>query len=260
MRQKIVAGNWKMNQTIDTAGTLLNEIVALHAQLEHSSKVTTVICPPYLVIPSCAQLLSGKDGIFCGAQNCHNEDKGAYTGEISAEMIATAGSQYVILGHSERRMYFKEDAIFLKKKVQACLSHNLIPIFCCGEIQAERESGKHQEVVEAQIREALFSFTADEMLMLVIAYEPVWAIGTGLTASPAQAQEMHHFIRSILQKQYGSAVAEAIPILYGGSCNAANAEELFSQADVDGGLIGGASLKSADFIAIISAAIKTSNL
>lgn len=260
MRQKIVAANWKMNQTAETAHELLTAIATQWPLTQNTSRIKAVICPPYLHIPVCAQVLSGLSNIYTGAQNCHSEEKGAFTGEISAAMLAASGVSYIIVGHSERRLYFHEYAEFLKQKVQACLSQKLTPVFCCGEVQAEREAGNHKEVVQQQIREALFGFNEDEIQRMIIAYEPVWAIGTGLTATPAQAQEMHQYIRSILKDQYSESIAEQLQILYGGSCNAANATELFSQADVDGGLIGGASLKASDFMSIIRSAIETTNL
>jgi triosephosphate isomerase (TIM) len=260
MRHKIVAANWKMNLTAETAAELLSSLASAWPLLQNSNSIQAVICPPFLLIPSCAETLRGLKGIYTGAQNCHSEEKGAFTGEISAAMLAASGASYVIVGHSERRMYFHEYSEFLMKKIQACLAHKLTPIFCCGEVLAEREAGNHKEVVQQQINEALFGFTEEEMQRIVIAYEPVWAIGTGLTASPAQAQEMHHHIRGIIESQYSKAIADTVPILYGGSCNAANATELFSQADVDGGLIGGASLKANDFISILKSAIETSPL
>jgi triosephosphate isomerase len=260
MRHKIVAANWKMNQTAETAHELLSALATAWPLLEKTRGLKAVICPPFLLIPACVEALRGLNGIYTGAQNCHSEAKGAFTGEISAPMLAASGATYVIIGHSERRMYFHEYSEFLMKKIQACLAHGLTPIFCCGEVLAEREAGNHKEVVQQQITEALFGFTEAEMQRIIIAYEPVWAIGTGLTASPAQAQEMHHHIRWIIESQFTKEIADTIPILYGGSCNAANAAELFSQADVDGGLIGGASLKATDFISILKSAIETSTL
>jgi len=260
MRQKKVAANWKMNQTAETANELLTAIAAQWLLTQNTSRIKAVICPPYLHIPECAQVLSGLSNIYTGAQNCHSEEKGAFTGEISAAMLAASGVNYVIVGHSERRLYFHEYAEFLKQKVQACLSQKLTPIFCCGEVQAEREAGNHKEVVQQQINEALFGFSEDEMQRIIIAYEPVWAIGTGLTASPAQAQEMHQHIRSIIENQHGRSISQQVQILYGGSCNAANATELFSQPDVDGGFIGGASLKANDFMSIVCSAIETTKL
>jgi triosephosphate isomerase len=258
MRQKIVAGNWKMNMTEETAQALVLEIAAGYVQTPHANQIKTIVCPPYLLIPTCSGLLNQVSGMFMGAQNCHTEEKGAFTGEVSAAMLAGSGVQFVIVGHSERRMYFHEEAPMLSKKVRACLSNKLTPIFCCGELQSVRESGKYKELVGSQISDALFDLSVEEIGQLIIAYEPVWAIGTGLTASPAQAQEMHQFIRSIVAEKYGKTVADQLPILYGGSCNAANATELFSQPDVDGGLIGGASLKATDFLSIIRSAIETS--
>jgi len=254
MRTKIVAGNWKMNPNRETAVALVKSIADLYAASAKDIRSTIVICPPFLYLSECKDLLKSTPLLHLGAQNCHTETKGAYTGEISAEMLASVGAEYIIIGHSERRLYFGEDAQFLNGKVKACLSAGLTPIFCCGESLKEREAKNHFEVVESQIKEALFGMSPVDFPKIILAYEPVWAIGTGLTATPEQAQEMHHFIRNLIGQQYGTDLAEKVAILYGGSCNAANANELFSQPDVDGGLIGGASLKAADFLAIINAA------
>jgi triosephosphate isomerase len=245
MRTKIVAGNWKMNKSFEEAEDLLSEIAEL-AENEPLKGVTAVVCPSFPYLELAGDILE-EFNIGISAQNCYPTDAGAFTGEVSAAMLASFAVDYCIVGHSERRQYFKEDHAFLAEKVKALLSHDLVPIFCCGEVLAEREAGNHFEVVEKQLNESLFDLTADQFSCLVIAYEPVWAIGTGLTASPAQAQEMHAFIRSCIAKKYDQALADVTTILYGGSCNAANAAELFSQTDVDGGLIGGASLKAGDF-------------
>lgn len=257
MRTKVVAGNWKMNTTLEAASALVKDIAERYTQHKDPLQTKIILCPPFLYIPGCKEILRDLPALHIGAQNCHNETKGAYTGEISAEMLASAGAEYIIIGHSERRMYFGETSALLKKKVQACLAAGLTPIFCCGEQLQERESGNHFAVVGAQITEALLDLEQQDFKKIILAYEPVWAIGTGLTASPAQAQEMHQFIRNLTGKTFGAAVAEETIILYGGSCNAANAEELFSQKDVDGGLIGGASLKGGDFFTIIKAAHQT---
>lgn len=245
MRTKIVAGNWKMNKSFEEAENLLFEIADL-AQNDPVTRTTIVVCPAFPYLELAGDILE-EFNIGIGAQNCYPDDAGAFTGEVSAAMLASFQTDFCIVGHSERRTYFQEDHAFLARKVKALLRHELIPIFCCGEVLQQRESGNHFEVVEKQLQESLFELSADDFSNLVIAYEPVWAIGTGLTASPEQAQEMHAFIRSCIAKQYDQNLADDITILYGGSCNATNAAELFRQPDVDGGLIGGASLKAADF-------------
>ena len=249
MRQKIVAGNWKMNNDFQEAEDLLFDISDL---LHENGRGETVViaCPPAIYLEMATDIAIEND-FLVGAQNCSQFDSGAYTGEVSASMINSVGVTHVILGHSERRAYFGETNQIVAAKVDAALRHDLIPIFCCGEVKAERESGIHFDVVKTQISEGIFHLTTEQIENLVIAYEPVWAIGTGLTASPAQAQEMHAYIRGLVGQKYGEKVAAASTILYGGSCNAKNAKELFSQPDVDGGLIGGASLKAEDFVAII---------
>lgn len=248
MRRKIVAGNWKMNKTFSEAEDLLFNISDL---LKENPVIgaDVVVCPPALYLELAADI-AHENGFECGAQNLSEHESGAYTGEISASMIASTGARYVIIGHSERRTYFGENDALLSKKVSMALKHGLIPIYCCGEILAERESGSHFEVVGEQVKSALFHLNPDEYGRVVVAYEPVWAIGTGRTASPEQAQEMHAHIRNILSDRFGSDAAGATTILYGGSCNAANAGELFAKPDVDGGLIGGASLKAEDFVKI----------
>ena len=252
MRKKIVAGNWKMNKTV-AEGVALAQTVAEGFQLlkegrEWLSEV--IMAPPFLSLNAISEIVKPIAGMHTSAQNCHQELQGAYTGEISAAMISSAGASYVILGHSERRTYFGETNALLAKKTDVVLQNGLVPIFCIGEVLAERESGKHFEIVKQQIEEGLFHLEGQVMKRVVLAYEPVWAIGTGLTASPAQAQEMHAFIRQVLQEKYGADVSQEVSILYGGSCNARNAAELFACADVDGGLIGGASLVASDFLAI----------
>jgi len=217
------------------------------------TKAEVVLCSPYIHLSSLNAVLKDSDIMF-GAQNCSSEPSGAFTGEISCSMIRSTGAAYVIIGHSERRSYYKEDDQLLNKKVAAAISKGLKVIFCCGEVLKERESGKYFEVVKKQLETGLFTFSENELKNIVIAYEPVWAIGTGLTATPEQAQEMHKYIRDLLSSKYGKEVAESTPILYGGSCKASNAGELFSMPDVDGGLIGGASLKSDEFCAIAEAA------
>jgi triosephosphate isomerase len=247
MRKKIVAGNWKMNKTFVEAEDLMFNIADLLKE-NRPAVAEVLVCPPALYL-ELASDISRENGFFCGAQNMSEHESGAYTGEISAAMIASTGAQYVIIGHSERRTYFGEKDSLLATKISLALKHSLIPVYCCGEVLAERESGKHFEVVGSQVSQALFHLSADEFEKVVVAYEPVWAIGTGRTASPEQAQEMHAYIRKVLAGKFGDK-ANNTTILYGGSCNAANARELFSNPDVDGGLIGGASLKAEDFVKI----------
>ncbi len=210
-----------------------------------------VVCSPFIHLHSLAQLAKGYSKISMGAQNAHQAESGAYTGEISAKMIHSTGAEYVILGHSERRQYFGESNELLAKKTDTALKNSLKPIFCIGETLQEREAGKHFDVIKTQLAEGIFHLDAAQFSKLVIAYEPVWAIGTGVTATSAQAQEIHVFIRKEIAAKYGQEVADNTTILYGGSCNPKNAGELFAQADIDGGLIGGASLKSRDFIDIV---------
>ena len=250
MRKKIVAGNWKMNET-------LQEGIALAKEINDSLKAEkpncdVVICTPFIHLASVAQVLDA-EGVALGAENCADKEKGAYTGEVSATMVKSTGAQYVILGHSERRQYYGETAEILKEKVQLALANGLKVIFCCGETLEEREAEKQNEVVKAELEGSVFHLSAEDWKNIVLAYEPIWAIGTGKTATSDQAQEMLAYIRSIVAEKYGKEAAEDTTILYGGSCNASNAAELFSKSDIDGGLIGGASLKAADFKAIIDA-------
>jgi len=249
-RRKIVAGNWKMNCNREEALSLATEIAGMVKDEKHNHALV-ILAPPSVHIASVAHLTKPY-GIVVAAQNCSGEQSGAFTGEVSASMISSVGAEAVIIGHSERRSYFNESDEFLLKKVRQALLNNLTPIFCLGESLSDRESDKHFEVVENQLKNAVFKLTHDEFSKLVIAYEPVWAIGTGKTATTDQAQEMHSFIRKMIFGQFGSALAEVIPVIYGGSCNENNARELFSQPDVDGGLIGGASLKSRSFMNIIN--------
>jgi len=250
MRKKIVAGNWKMNMDYSTGITLAEGIRDYFTNKPPVCEV--VICSPFIHLASLQNLLKGSI-IKYGAQNCHQEESGAYTGEISAAMIKSTGAAYVIIGHSERRTYFGENDSLLNSKTRTALASGLKVIFCCGEVLAEREKEIHFEVVKRQLTDGLFNLTEEQMKDIVIAYEPVWAIGTGLTATPGQAQEMHGFIREKLAARYGSKIAGDTTILYGGSCKASNAAELFSMPDVDGGLIGGASLKKDEFCAIAEA-------
>jgi triosephosphate isomerase (TIM) len=250
MRKKIVAGNWKMNKNFEEAIDLVSDIMVEFRTKKLPKDVTVIFAPPFPYLKSISILID-LPGVHVAAQNCHQQQIGAYTGEVSAEMIQSCGASFVIIGHSERRAYFKETDDLLAQKVDAALSRYLTPIFCCGEVLYEREKGIQNEVVSSQIKNALFHLNKEQIKKVVVAYEPVWAIGTGLTATSQQAQEMHAFIREQLKNQYGQEVADTISILYGGSCNAQNARELFANPDVDGGLIGGASLKAADFISIV---------
>jgi triosephosphate isomerase (TIM) len=246
MRKKIVAGNWKMNTTLSEGIELAREVNNLVEN--NPSDVIVVVAPPFIHLAEIRKLLTR---VYLSAQNCASESKGAYTGEVSVEMIKSTGAQYVIIGHSERRSYFKEDNETLLKKTKLALDQELIPIFCCGEQLSERESGKHFSTVKNQLDETIFRFDEKHFRNIVIAYEPVWAIGTGVNATPEQAQEMHRFIRELITKKFNNQVAEETTILYGGSCKPSNARELFDNADVDGGLIGGASLQANDFMAIV---------
>lgn len=250
MRKKIVAGNWKMNMDYAGGISLFSEVVNM-VNDEVIGDQEVVICAPFIHLNSLVQLLKSGSKVSIGAQNCHQKESGAYTGEISAPMLKSIGVEYVLLGHSERRQYFGETDELLAEKVDTVLKNQVVPIFCIGETLEERNSGKHFEVIERQLQSGLFHLSADQFKQVVIAYEPVWAIGTGLTASPEQAQEIHAFIRETISNKYSADLAESITILYGGSCNPKNAADLFSQKDIDGGLIGGASLKSRDFTDII---------
>ncbi len=250
MRAKIVAGNWKMNKSLEEANTLTSEIAGMVAD-EVRGDVKVVLCTPFPYLLPVKKLIGEQTRIAVGAQNCSEHEAGAYTGEVSAPMLASMHIPYVILGHSERRQYFGEGGSLLVKKVDVALKHNLTPIYCCGEPLEVRERNEHEALVKQQVEESLFHLDADTVKKIVIAYEPVWAIGTGKTASAQQAQDMHAVIRKHLASKYGQPVADSISILYGGSVNAANAKELFACADVDGGLVGGASLKSREFVEII---------
>ncbi len=249
MRKKIVAGNWKMNNSLkeglELAGRI-NELLKMRGKKE----ADVILAPPFIFLSDITKMIDPQL-ISVAAQNCASEEKGAFTGEISAEMVASTGATHVIIGHSERRSYFGEDDRMLNKKVNIALKNNLYPIFCCGEILNQREKGIHFEVIQKQLENGLFSLDSSEFSRVIIAYEPVWAIGTGVTATPEQAQEMHQHIRGLVDKKYGSSISEELTILYGGSCKPSNAGELFKNPDVDGGLIGGASLVAEDFISII---------
>ena len=250
MRKKIVAGNWKMNMNLQDGIALAKELnESLTAEKPNCG---VVICTPFIHLASIAQFLN-QDIIGLGAENCADKEKGAFTGEVSAEMVKSTGAQYVILGHSERREYYKETPEILKEKVLLAQKNDLKVIFCIGESLEEREAGKQNEVVKAELEGSVFNLSEEDFRKIVIAYEPIWAIGTGKTATAEQAEEIHAYIRSIIAEKYGEAVADDTTILYGGSCKASNAPELFAKPDIDGGLIGGASLKAADFKGIIDA-------
>lgn len=248
MRRNIVAGNWKMNTTLQEGVQLAKDV---RASIEGKElKCDVILGVPFTHLSEVVKAVEGTK-IGVAAENCAAEAKGAYTGEVSAEMVASTGAQYVIIGHSERRTYYGETSTILSKKVSLALANNLRPIFCIGEVLDEREAGKHFSVVEAQVKEALFGLSEEDFRKIILAYEPVWAIGTGRTATSEQAQEIHAHIRTIIAEKYGKEVAEDTTILYGGSCNGGNAQELFSKPDVDGGLIGGASLSAEKFLPVI---------
>lgn len=246
MRRKIVAGNWKMNTTPAEGKALIADVLAKVGEVP--AGVELIVSTPFThLIPAAEQLANS--GVALAAQNCANHESGAYTGEVAPAMVAATGATYVILGHSERREYYGETDALLLEKTKLALKHNLAPIFCIGEKLEERESNIHFDVVKTQIEAVVCQLSSEELTKVVLAYEPVWAIGTGKTATSAQAQEMHAFIRSVLATKFGKQ-AEEVAILYGGSCKPSNANEIFAQPDVDGGLIGGASLVADDFIAI----------
>ena len=253
MRKKIVAANWKMNLSLQEGKTLVDGILASLPTL--SADRLVVIAPPFTHLTLAASQLEGKQYIHLSSQNCSTEASGAFTGEVSATILASASVQYVILGHSERREYFGETSEMLVKKMVQAKANNLKIIFCCGEPLSVRDGETQNAYVQKQIEEALFHFSAEELADVAIAYEPIWAIGTGRTATSQQAQDMHAHIRSVLASKWGADVANNTSILYGGSCNAGNAVELFAQPDVDGGLIGGASLKADTFLPIIEAMV-----
>ncbi len=248
-RRKIVAGNWKMNTTPAEGVELLKGVAALKSQASAGAEL--IVGVPFTHL-CCVKDEAAKAGIAVAAQNCADHESGAYTGEVSAKMIASLGAKYVILGHSERREYYGETSATLVAKMALTYAHGMVPIYCVGEKLDEREAGKHFDVVRQQLEEVVFGLTAEQFGQLVIAYEPVWAIGTGKTATADQAQEIHAYIRKVLADKFGAAAA-ATPILYGGSCKPSNAAEIFSKEDVDGGLIGGAALVAEDFIGIAKA-------
>jgi triosephosphate isomerase len=254
MRKKIVAGNWKMNKTFEEAVNLVKELAELLKENKEwqNDDILVILSPPFPFIHKTDELVKDFRYIKIAAQNCHSEEKGAFTGEVSAPMIRSAGAEYVIIGHSERRMYFKETNEFIAKKIDIALKSGLIPIFCCGEILPDRKNENHFNVIKRQLKEGVFHLSENDFSKMVVAYEPIWAIGTGVTATPAQAQEMHAFIRKQIAGKYNQQIADNTTILYGGSCNSKNAKELFANKDVDGGLIGGASLIASEFATIIN--------
>lgn len=251
MRKPIVAGNWKMNKTVAEAQSLVAEI---KAGMQGLDAVDVVLCPPSTALQAVGQAIAGSK-LDLGAQNMHWEKSGAFTGEVSASMIRELGCHYVILGHSERRQYFKETDEMVNKKAKAALAAGLCPIVCVGELLEDREAGRTEAVIGAQVRGSLAGLSGQDLLKTVVAYEPVWAIGTGKTATPAQAQEVHAFIRGVLKELSDAHIAQSVRIQYGGSVKAANAAELFHQPDIDGGLIGGASLEAGSFLAIARGAL-----
>ena len=251
MRKKIAAANWKMNLTIDKAASLVDDILQNAKELNENQIAIFAVPYPYLSVIK--NKIVGKKNIYIAAQNCHHKASGAFTGEVSVEMLNSLGIPACIVGHSERREYFNETNQQIADKINLLLAANITPFFCCGEPLEIREKEQQNEFVETQIKESLFHLTADEIKNLVIAYEPIWAIGTGKTATTQQAQDIQAFIRSVIAAQYGSDIAEEISILYGGSVKAANANELFASQDVDGGLVGGASLVASEFSAIMDA-------
>lgn len=252
MRQKVIAGNWKMNTCIKKGLNLATEI-NVYINMNIANKVKVILGVPFTHIKSVADIVDYKN-ISVAAQNCASEEFGAYTGEVSAEMVKSAGAAFTIIGHSERRKIFGETDSVIARKINFCLKNNMFPIFCCGETLQERNENNHFQIVESQIKNGLGHLDHFNMERIIIAYEPVWAIGTGVNASPKQAQEMHSFIRKLISNQFGAGLSQKISILYGGSMKPENAKDLINQKDIDGGLIGGASLKSKSFIELIDIA------
>lgn len=251
MRIQIAAANWKMNLTFQQAEKLLDDI--LEAEIKLKEHQRTIFAVPFPFLTMARSEVSEENNYYTAAQNCHHKKSGAYTGEVSAEMIHSLGINYCIVGHSERREYFSETNSLLAEKVNCCFEYFITPIFCCGEALGIRESGTQNDFVAVQLKESLFHLSAGQISSIIIAYEPIWAIGTGKNATTVQAQEMHAHLRSVIAGQYGSEIADQVPVLYGGSVKANNAKELFSCPDVDGGLVGGASLIANEFIQIIKA-------
>jgi triosephosphate isomerase len=250
MRLKIVAGNWKMNNTIEEAQLLIKE--TLQQSQNKAVNQLNIFAVPFPYLMSANELVQQHQGFAIAAQNCAAYEKGAYTGEVSAAMLASLQIAYCLVGHSERRSFFNENSAHLLDKLKLLLNYHIHPIWCCGEQLEDRNKNNHFNIIKDQLNKEVFELEEDAFSQVIIAYEPVWAIGTGLTASPAQAQEMHAFIREQIATRYNTKVADHTSILYGGSCNAENAKQLFSLADVDGGLIGGASLKAESFVKLIS--------
>lgn len=250
MRKQIAAANWKMNLTLTEAESLADELLQTNHNLSDGQLAIFAVPYPYLL--PVRTKFEGKENVFVAAQNCSANKNGAFTGEVSAAMLQSIGIEYVVIGHSERREYNHEDNSLLAKKIDVALEFNLKPIFCCGEALSIREAGRQNAYVGTQLEESLFHLSASEVKEFIIAYEPIWAIGTGRTATSEQAQEMHAHIRSVLTSKYGKEVADSVSILYGGSVKASNAKEIFGQPDVDGGLVGGASLIASEFATIIS--------
>lgn len=248
MRRNIVAGNWKMNKSFSEADDLVNAI-AEELRNYDTSDVDVIVCPPFSYLELVSDVSEDGD-FFTGAQNVSKFENGAYTGEVSATMLKSLGVDYCIVGHSERRKYFKETNQDIAQKIDRLLHEDITPIMCVGESLDEREANRYLQVIQTQVEEGMFHLNGDQVKRCIIAYEPVWAIGTGLSATKEQAQEVHAFIRKLIEDKYGDEVSEEVSILYGGSCNTKNAKELFAMEDIDGGLIGGASLKSKDFIEI----------
>ncbi len=251
MRKQIAAANWKMNKTLQEGKQLLNEIISTDIKPSQHQDVIFAVPFPYLI--SAADIIAGRSNIHIAAQNCYHKSAGAYTGEVSVDMLSSISINYCLVGHSERRELFGETNDMLAEKVNLCLSKSITPVFCCGEPLSIRDSNTQDQFVAIQLNESLFHLSKDDIQRVVIAYEPIWAIGTGRTASAAQAQEMHANIRAVIAKKYGNEVADSISILYGGSVKGSNAAELFGQPDVDGGLVGGASLVASEFVQIIKA-------
>ena len=254
MRRKIVAGNRKMNLDFQEAQDLIEGIANLCEEKQPDCDI--VICPPFPYLEMTTDMADETQCFYVGAQNVNENESGAYTGEVSAKMLDSLGTNFCIVGHSERRKYYNEDNAVLAVKIKKLLEYQIVPIYCVGEVLEERESNTHFEVIRKQIEEALFQLEVADMENIVIAYEPVWAIGTGKTATPQQAEEVHKFIRTLISEKFGEEIASQMRILYGGSCNAKNAADLFAQEDIDGGLIGGASLKAEDFVSIAVQASK----
>ncbi len=253
MRKKIVAANWKMNKNSNEVEEFIRELKKSEALPKLNSETEVIIAAPYIYLQEIVQNLKEIPHVFIAAQNCHQESKGAYTGEISAEQLQSIGVTHVILGHSERRQYFNESDELILQKIKAALNSNLTPVFCCGEPLEVRNANQYKAYIQAQLDQSVFQLDKADFEKIVVAYEPIWAIGTGNTASSEQAQEVHRMIRELIAEKFGTEIAAHTTILYGGSCKPSNASELFGQKDVDGGLIGGASLKVADFEKIIFA-------